>query len=38
MLSDLAGYQVEIRDAEGAEWDVDLDAANGEVLKSERDN
>ena len=31
-------YKVEIRDAEGAEWDVDLDAANGEVLKSERDN
>jgi len=30
-------YKVEIRDADGAEWDVDLDAANGEILKSERD-
>ena len=31
-------YKVEIRDADGAEWDVDLDAANGEILKSERDH
>lgn len=31
-------YKVEIRDAQGAEWDVDLDATNGEVLKNEQDH
>jgi uncharacterized membrane protein YkoI len=30
-------YKVEIRDVDGAEWDVELDAANGDVLKSEKD-
>lgn len=31
-------YQVEIRDAQGVEWDVDLDATNGQVLKNQRDD
>lgn len=30
-------YQVELRDAEGQEWDVDIDASTGDVLKDERD-
>ena len=31
-------YKVELRDAQGVEWDVDLDAHTGEILKDERDN
>lgn len=31
-------YQVELRDAQGVQWDVHLDAANGQVLKDERDD
>ncbi|MFR0672161.1 PepSY domain-containing protein [Enterobacterales bacterium AW_CKDN230030176-1A_HGKHYDSX7] len=31
-------YKVELRDAQGVEWDVDLDAGTGEILKDERDN
>lgn len=31
-------YQVELRDAQGQEWDVDLDATNGEILSEERDD
>jgi len=31
-------YKVELRDAQGVEWDVDLDARTGEILKDERDN
>ncbi|AQZ95398.1 PepSY domain-containing protein [Halopseudomonas phragmitis] len=31
-------YKVEIRDAQGAEWDVKLDASSGEVLRHKRDN
>lgn len=31
-------YEVEIRDAEGQEWDVDLDASNGDVLEHRRDD
>lgn len=31
-------YQVEIRDAEGVEWDVELDATNGTVLKNQQDD
>ncbi len=31
-------YKVELRDAQNVEWDVDLDAKTGEVLKDERDN
>ena len=30
-------YQVELRDAQGQEWDVDIDASTGDVLKDERD-
>ncbi|CAI8814954.1 putative membrane protein [Pseudomonas sp. IT-P253] len=30
-------YEVEVRDAKGVEWDVDLNAATGEVLKSKQD-
>lgn len=30
-------YQVELRDAKGVEWDVDLDAKTGEVLKDKQD-
>lgn len=31
-------YKVELRDADGVEWDVDLDAATGEVLDDRRDD
>lgn len=31
-------YQVELRDAQGIEWDVDLDAKTAEVLKDVKDN
>lgn len=31
-------YAVEVRDTNGKEWDVDLDAASGEVLKNREDN
>lgn len=31
-------YKVELRDAQNVEWDVDLDAKTGEVLKDARDN
>lgn len=31
-------YQVEIRDAKGLEWDVELDATNGAVLKNQQDD
>ncbi|MCK1791585.1 PepSY domain-containing protein [Pseudomonas violetae] len=31
-------YEVELRDAKGIEWDVDLNAANGEVLKNKKDD
>jgi uncharacterized membrane protein YkoI len=30
-------YQVEIRDAKGVEWDVDLDAKTGKVLSNKQD-
>ena len=30
-------YQVELRDAKNVEWDVDLDAKTGEVLKDLQD-
>ncbi|WP_335944500.1 PepSY domain-containing protein [Pseudomonas sp. G166] len=30
-------YQVDLRDAKGIEWDLELDAANGEVLKNHQD-
>jgi uncharacterized membrane protein YkoI len=31
-------YQVELRDANNVEWDVELDAATGQVLKDHQDN
>ncbi|MCW8275493.1 PepSY domain-containing protein [Pseudomonas sp. PCH199] len=31
-------YEVELRDAQGVEWDVDLNAATGEVLKNKKDH
>lgn len=31
-------YEVELRDAAGVEWDVDLNAATGEVLKNKKDD
>lgn len=30
-------YQVELRDAKGVEWDIELDAATGQVLKDHQD-
>ncbi|MBK5553981.1 MULTISPECIES: PepSY domain-containing protein [unclassified Pseudomonas] len=30
-------YQVEIRDAKGVKWDVDLDAKTGQVLSNKQD-
>ncbi|NER58809.1 peptidase [Pseudomonas sp. MAFF212428] len=30
-------YKVELRDAQNVEWDVDLDAKTGEVLKDAQD-
>lgn len=31
-------YEVEVRDAQGVEWDVDLNATTGEVLKNKKDH
>ena len=30
-------YQVDLRDAQGVEWDVELDAVTGQVLKNHQD-
>lgn len=30
-------YQIEIRDAQGVEWDLELDAVTGQVLKDHQD-
>ena len=30
-------YQVELRDPQGMEWDVELDAVSGQVLKDHQD-
>jgi len=30
-------YKVDLRDAKGVEWDLELDAVNGEVLKNHQD-
>jgi uncharacterized membrane protein YkoI len=30
-------YEVELTDAQGVDWDVDVDAATGEVLKDHQD-
>jgi len=31
-------YQVDLRDAQGQEWELELDASNGEILREERDD
>lgn len=31
-------YQLEIVDAQGVEWDLELDATNGQVLKNHQDD
>ena len=31
-------YQVEVRDAQGVQWDVELDAVNGQILQEHRDD
>lgn len=31
-------YQVELRDAQGVQWDLELDATNGQVLKDHQDD
>jgi uncharacterized membrane protein YkoI len=31
-------YQVEVRDAQGVQWDVEVDASNGQILKEHRDD
>ncbi|MNC82512.1 Peptidase propeptide and YPEB domain protein [compost metagenome] len=31
-------YEVELRDANNVEWDVDVNAATGEVLKNKKDD
>ncbi|MCQ4347083.1 PepSY domain-containing protein [Pseudomonas stutzeri] len=31
-------YQVELRDAQGVRWDLELDAATGEILKNHKDD
>lgn len=31
-------YQLELVDAQGVEWDIELDATNGELLKNHQDD
>lgn len=31
-------YQVEVRDAQGVQWDVELDASTGQILQQHRDD
>ena len=31
-------YELEVRDAQGVEWDLELDAATGEILKNHKDD
>ncbi|HSC85603.1 MAG TPA: PepSY domain-containing protein [Pseudomonas sp.] len=31
-------YQVELRDAQGVQWDLELDATSGQILKDHRDD
>jgi uncharacterized membrane protein YkoI len=31
-------YQVELRDAKGIEWDVEMDAVTGQILKNHQDS
>lgn len=30
-------YQIELRDAQGIEWDVEVDAVSGQILKDHQD-
>ena len=30
-------YQIELRDAQGQEWDVEVDAVSGQILKDHQD-
>ncbi|MCF7534185.1 PepSY domain-containing protein [Pseudomonas petrae] len=30
-------YQIELRDAQGMEWDVEVDAVSGQILKDHQD-
>jgi uncharacterized membrane protein YkoI len=36
--SNIYEYEVELRDTNNVEWDVDLNAATGEVLKNKKDH
>ena len=31
-------YELDLRDAQGVQWDLELDATNGQVLKDHKDN
>lgn len=31
-------YQIELRDAQNVQWDLELDATNGQILKDQRDD
>lgn len=31
-------YELEVRDAQGVEWDLEVDAATGEILKDHQDD
>lgn len=31
-------YQIDVRDAQGQQWDLELDATNGQILKNHRDD
>lgn len=31
-------YRLEVRDAQGVQWDIELDASNGQVLKHQQDD
>ncbi|EJO95729.1 MULTISPECIES: PepSY domain-containing protein [Pseudomonadaceae] len=31
-------YQVDLRDAQGQQWDLELDASTGEILKNHQDD
>ncbi|MNY47774.1 Peptidase propeptide and YPEB domain protein [compost metagenome] len=31
-------YQVELRDAQGVQWDLELDATSGQILKDHQDD
>ncbi|MCW1936914.1 PepSY domain-containing protein [Pseudomonas sp. MDMC_285] len=31
-------YQIELRDAQGVQWDLELDASTGEILKNHQDD